>query len=555
MSDNIIKILQLFDEHDGSWYDVYEVDGIATNRVRVEVPREVREPGAIRKMLLRKGGDVSSLEHSRGNLIDASQADAPVVNRAGRLGWRDGDSRFVTARLVAGRDDGTVLPPTPALTKMIGEFAECGTLEGWQNLIAVAEYSMAMIVALCAVFAAPFLSLLQRPNFGIVLVGASRGGKTQAQIVGASVMGAGQEEHLPTLNTTSAALSELGAMFNDQLFMINEVGTARAAKKDIYAVVYETTYALASGRDVARHSTWGDAGGPLTFKLIVLMSSEFSPDEWAARGGHTRDPGETARMIGVPVCVEEGSTVFDMAPELEPNKLRDWIKDQFRLLRTGLPQQRGVANRVYLTALASNLSRFKEDAAADADNFEIAHAKFGKSAVELDIISKFATLYVGGMAAVSAGVLPLSEQKVWKAISKACRAALRSLPNPEAERERNLLKLRDLLVGGGMMDADEMTTTQKRQMDGADGYRQKDGVGVLYVVRSTTFGKAFSSLAGTLIVLARLDDEGFLRHQRDRKSGTSLEWAQSQVKWPNDQRVRSICIYIPGDLNVLDLAA
>ena len=368
-------------------------------------------------------------------------------------------------------------------------------------------------------------------------------------------MGAGQEEHLPTLNTTSAALSELGAMFNDQLFMINEVGTARAAKKDIHAVVYESTYALVSGRDVARHSTWGDAGGPSTFKLIVLMSSEFSPDEWAARGGHTRDPGETARMISAPVCVEEGSTVFDMAPKMEPDERRDWVKDQFQRLRTELPNQRGVANRAYLSALASDLPTFKEAAASDADVFESAHAKFADTPIKRDIVAKFAILYAGGMAAITADVLPLSDQKVWQAISRACRAALRSLPNPEAELERNLLKLKDLLTSGGMMDADELTTTQKRQMKNADGYHEKDGVGVLYVIRSKSFSRSFPSLAGTLNVLAWLDDEGFLRHQRDRKSGSSLEWAQSQVTWPNGERVRSICVYVSCDLDVLDLAA
>ncbi len=44
MTDHIEKVGQLCNERDGSWADIYEADGVSDPRVRVEVPREVREP-------------------------------------------------------------------------------------------------------------------------------------------------------------------------------------------------------------------------------------------------------------------------------------------------------------------------------------------------------------------------------------------------------------------------------------------------------------------------------------------------------------------------------
>ena len=74
-----------------------------------------------------------------------------------------------------------------------------------------------------------------------------------------------------------------------------------------------------------------------------------------------------------------------------------------------------------------------------------------------------------------------------------------------------------------------------------------------YTMRAASLMTGFPSLLRARRVVEWLDDEGFLRHQRERKAGVSTEWAQTQVIWPSGQRVRSFVLYFPGALDVLNL--
>ncbi|WP_210253085.1 DUF927 domain-containing protein, partial [Beijerinckia sp. L45] len=89
-----------------------------------------------RKLLLKNRADVSGLDHCRGELIVATQSDAPVTHRAGHTGWRDAGKRYVTHREVVGAEDGSVLPPP--LSALAQNLDLRGTLQGWKDLINVA---------------------------------------------------------------------------------------------------------------------------------------------------------------------------------------------------------------------------------------------------------------------------------------------------------------------------------------------------------------------------------------------------------------------------------
>lgn len=554
----IKKTAQLLDESDNTWHDVYEAPGAEGNCIVVVVPREIREAGNLRKALLRGGAHVPPLDHCHEDLTAASEVEAPVVRRAGATGWRDNHSRFVSHHAVIGGANAgvDVQPPPPRLIKAAGDIDHRGTLDGWQDLIEIARFSTAMIIALCAVFAAPLLHLLKMPNFGLVLVGPSRCGKSTAQLVGASAMGFGQEEHLPTLNATPAGLSEAARVFNDHALPINEVGTARGAKKDVHVVMRDATYALMSGRDVMRHSTWG-SGDMMSssFHVLALMSSEHSPDDWAARGGEARDPGETARLIGTPVLYGDAMSVFDVYNKVPLAQRPAHDRIMFERLRNGLSEHNGIAFKTYIEALTSNLPTFVERAKDDATIFRDAVSKHATTPIERDIVSKFGILYAGGMAAIDAAVLPLSEKRVGSALMKACKAALAALPDSEADLKADLLVLMRHLDGSGVIDADEASTSKKRMMEAADGYHEKAGLGRLYTLRSTRFSRLFRSDLRARKVLDWLDDEGYLRHSRERAPGICKKWAKTQVTWPDGKRVWSFCLYFPGTLDVLDLDA
>ena len=550
MTIHVKKIAQLHDERADAYYDVYQTDAVGGGHVRVEVPRGIREAGNVRKHLLSKGANLPDLEHCRGVLDDVVQVDAPVIRRAARAGWRGTGASFVDYRYVAGLDNGSVLPPLP--TASTADLDVRGTLVEWQELIDCARHSTPMMISLCAAFEAPLLKHIHGQNFALVLVGPSRCGKTSAQLVGASVFGFGTEEYLPTPNATSAGLIEAATMFNDHMLPINELGAAPGRKQDKYAAVYEMTYALVSGKDKMRHSSFTSGTAMAgTSKIVVVMSSEFSPDDWAARADDGRDPGETARLIAVPVLYDGCPTVFHSTPR-PPRAADAWIRDQLARLHEGLPNQRGTAFKAYLDALTANLDTFVKTAVADVAAFCKALEKHATTAIARDIIVKFSTLYAGGMAASDAKVLRFDQKTIWHAVRRACLAALRALPDPEAELHHDLATLKVLLGGGGVIDADEASTRQKQHMEQVDGFYEKSSPGRLYVMRSATIMKAFPSEPRARRIVEWLDDEGNLRHQRDRKPGVSTEWAQTHKMWPNGQRVRSFVLFFPNNLDILD---
>ena len=138
------------------------------------------------------------------------------------------------------------------------------------------------------------------------------------------------EESLPTLNATEAGLLETAVACNDAMLPINEVGTARGSKRDTYSTLRPFTYALTSGRDVLRHTSWTGGGKPGTFKTILVLSSERSPDDWASHGGDQRDDGETVRLIGLPVLRPGFTTIFDRRPkDLYDDDAGRWENDLY----------------------------------------------------------------------------------------------------------------------------------------------------------------------------------------------------------------------------------
>lgn len=548
------KIFQLFDEDKQVWFDIYEAPGIEGRPITAEVPREVLQLKAVGAHLLSKGAEAASVDDAVA-LGAAIATEAPVVRRAARTGWRDGNRVFVSHRFVAPEEvEGAVLSPHCPLVRAAGQLKICGTLKGWQDLVTVARHSTAMIVALCATFAAPLLALLHRPSFALVLFGPSKVGKSFAQLVAASAMGYGREKDLPTLNATPPGLLAAALGFNDHMLPINEIATARGKKRDIYVVLRDTTYALLSGQDTLRHPSWSaSGGGTSTFGVIGLLSSEVSPDAWAARNGETRDDGEMARLMAVPVLASGCRTIFDRPPsKLGGDALALWEKEQFKRLHQELPNQRGIALRDYLDELLGDFERSQARAGALAALFEERVAKASMSPVARDIVAKFGVLFAGGLIAVEAGVLPLSKKVVAHAVRWACLAALAELPDPQRELRDDLAVLKGRLAGGGIIDLDASTLKELRLMRDADGFHRPRGEGEEFVVRAQVFVGWFGTTVRVRRVLDWLDVEGLLDHGRDRTVKRSNEWAQKQVTWPDATRVRSMCIYLPAGLADLD---
>ena len=555
----VCKLYRLFDEEKVLWFDVYEAPGIEGRQITAEVPRENTAPRAVSAALISKGAEVGAVADTVA-LAAAIETEAPVVRRAARMGWRDDDQVFVSHRFVAPEAaESTVLSPHIPLVGSAGQLRVCGTLAGWRDLVGVARHSTVMMLALCATFAAPLIALLHRPSFALVLFGPSKVGKSFTQLVAASAMGFGSEKELPTLNATPAGLLAAGLAFDGHMLPINEVGTAQGKKRDIYDVLRETTYRFLSGQDTMRHPSWtGAGGGANTFGVIVLLSSEIAPDAWAARNGETRDDGEMARLIGVPVLAPGCGTIFDQPPSnLSGDALAEWENAQFKRLHQELPNQRGVAFRDYLDRLLEDVEGHSARASSLVATFEAGVALVGSSPVARDIVSKFGVLFAGGVLAAEARVLPLDRRVVGMAVRRACLAALAELPDPRGELRADLATLRERLGSGAVTNLETCSKQEERLIRNADGFRRlrEGGKGEEFVVRAQVFVGWFGTLVRVRHLLEWLDDEGFLDHGRSRTAKRSNEWAQKQVTWPDGTRVRSVSIYTPNGVADLDLDA
>lgn len=552
-TETVRKTYQLYDEAAQVWFDIYEAPGIEGRPITAEVPREDHHSNAVRRHLLRRGAVASAVEDA-GVLALAAATEAPVLRRVGRTGWRDNNRAFVSHRFVAPESaEEAVLPPECSLVGATGQLKICGTLKGWQDLVSVAQHSTAMMVALCAAFAAPLLALVRRPSFALVFFGPTKIGKSFAQLAAASALGFGREEDLPSLNATPAGLLAAALSFNDHMLVINEVGTVKGPKSEVYVMLRDSTYALMNGQDTMRHPSWTGAGGAArTFQVICLLSSEISPDAWAARNGETRDDGEMARLIGVPVLASGQSTIFDQPPmKLSGDELVTWEKEQFQHLRQELPHHRGIAFREYLDVLLHDLEGSTARVRKLVAIFEADVVRPTTSPFARDIIAKFGVLFAAGILAVEFDVLPLDRKAVGPAIRRACLAALAELPDPEGELRADLNLLSERLSCGAIIDLDACPRKELRLMRNADGYHQPRGEGEEFVVRAQVFAGWFGTPVQVRRVLEWLDDEGFLDHGRDRTVKRSNVWAQKQVTWPDGTRQRSVVIYLPGGLSDL----
>ena len=341
-------------------------------------------------------------------------------------------------------------------------------------------------------------------------------------------------------------------MFNDHVLPINEIGTASGSKNEKHKVVSDATYALMTGKDTMRHS-FSSVGGPRSsFKVLPIFSSEITPDEWAERGGTTRDDGEKVRLISLQAIREGDETVFDRPPSIKSGSVADWAAVHFENLHVNLPDQRGTAWRAFLNAILADrdgvLARAKEDMIA----FQTMIGKKATTPIERDIVSKFALVYAGGMAAIDARVLDFDEDTAMEATARACRRALKSLPDPVAELRADLQTLLGKLAGGGVIDKDNASAAVLKSMTKADGFFKTTRYGREYAIRAETFMRYFRSEARAIRVLDWLDEQGLLLHQKDRKPA-STTWARTQVTWPDESRPRCMCIIIADGAEVLEL--
>ena len=217
------------------------------------------------------------------------------------------------------------------------------------------------MLAICAAFAAPLLSITGRQSFGINLFGRAKAGKTTALLAGASMIGLGREADLPNPGATAAAKGELARMYNDMIFPLKEVGLLGGSKKKAYPEIRETIFRLGEGHERLRHtqSVYSAPAASSEGRTIFFSTAEYSFDEYATFAGETRSEGEYARCIDVPVNRPNRHSIIDRFPLTSQAKRRRWAEDRVIELRKACEANHGTAFRRYIDDLIASRDTLK----------------------------------------------------------------------------------------------------------------------------------------------------------------------------------------------------
>jgi putative DNA primase/helicase len=176
--------------------------------------------------------------------------------------------------------------------------AVSGSGDDWrENIGRLCRGNSRLILAASTAFTAPLLHLLDRPNFGIQLVGKSSAGKTTALYVAASVYG--PRGYVKSWRATDNGLETVAFNHNDMLLILDEMGEMSPQK------IGATVYMLANGVGKTRANTSGDAKQPKTWRIALLSAGEIDLNTHMASVGSAAMAGQNIRLLPVPAVPKD----------------------------------------------------------------------------------------------------------------------------------------------------------------------------------------------------------------------------------------------------------
>jgi Domain of unknown function (DUF927) len=528
----------------------------------IEVGNELRfAPAKLRDLLARADARFPTGNGDAIDLITDALNGPPIrwCRKAPQFGWLGERSAFVLHDAViganpSGRSKATprILPPKDRPHDGPGRLSKTGDRDGWQKEVAsLAKHSSVLTLALSASFASLLLSAIEWPPFIIVLHGDSKVGKSTAALAAASVIGIGSEARLPNWNVTDAALYELGQRFNDLPLVLNGLESRRAGTNDLRQFIRSVTYILGDGTDTARHSSWTsqNAGSAAPWRTIVLVTSEDSFDAIAARGGGVRQGGERARAIDVP-CVRSGDlNIVDRFPEtlLKQKTKRDvFSRHILEQLRAGCAQHHGVALEPFVQYLLGIPPKGLAKQVRDLQKHFVSTVSRHLDTEPLNHAAKnFGVIYAGGILAVRAGLIPLSEKQLRRRIVQCFQNGLAAKPQTATERGLQQLKrgLNDLLVGAANLARDGKLQKGSRAASATYTDGSMFRVPAASVFRSW-FGQDHAAMRAALQWLFETSLLTVPDRQRARRGQFSIESVRSNIRF-NQQQVACVVFKDP----------
>ncbi|SNT30376.1 Uncharcterized protein, DUF927 family [Noviherbaspirillum humi] len=207
-----------------------------------------------------------------------------------QVGWCG--NAFVLPNRVIGPDADQVIFQTGE--RYLDEYAQAGTLEGWQTSISArASGNPLLLLSIAASFAGPLLAKCHADNFGIHFVGNSSTGKTTLVTVSSATWGGPGNRR--SWRATANGMEGIAALFNDGLLVLDEISECNP--REVGAIVYM----LANGHGKQRARRSGSARSVQRWRCIVLSTGERTIATSMEEGGEQAKAGQAVRLLDISV--------------------------------------------------------------------------------------------------------------------------------------------------------------------------------------------------------------------------------------------------------------
>ena len=548
----ISKIANAEHEQTGDGFDIFEFRKPLGRVGTVSIARdEAVIETAVLKKIRQKNGVLPKSDAAATQIVRAAISSAPKEYRllSQHTGWRLPDRCFVLLNRVInfGSSELKVCPPPWTEQLPFGPVSMVGTIETWKETVAAeAQYSTRLMLMISCAFAAPLLRLVGRPPFIINVFGRSKAGKTTGLLAATSVIGIGQEEGLPNWNTTDAGLMEVARLFNDSLVPANELALMKGGKADRRIRVKQLIYAFGEGRDTTRHSesSFATPRGSVTFRGILLSTSEKSFQQQANEAIETRDDGEIARAHDVPAISKGSMTIFDRLPEHTPSGARG-ARKRLVALRQACALSSGCAMVHFIKLVGKHQAEIAKQAPALVQEFVSSLRISDDDGPLMHAASNFGIIFAGGALAIKAELLDWDRELLRSAIASCFEDFRNACERPEDSITRARRHLVDAVRKLKMPSVRSVATLESTPKVGV---WTKDEKGWIAVIHSTRFDAMFPDQTMARDALIWLDERGWLRKTKQANAATrdNKKWAERTVKIDNGRnRFRAIIFRWP----------
>jgi uncharacterized protein (DUF927 family) len=356
---------------------------------------------------LAKGGWIGATSAKAKALLSELFTKVVVKARAlcvDRTGWHG--SAYVLPDVVLGKYDQLLVLQASLATN---PFTRKGSLEEWNTAIGVwAQGNSLLMFAISAALSGPLLGLVNVDSGGFHIWGHSSSGKTTVLQAAWSVWGA--MSGVRTWRSTANALEATGALHNDSMLGLDEIGQAPGR------VVGEAAYMLANGQGKSRAYRDGSAQPLRSWRCVIISNGEMTLVDKMREDGQQSKAGQEVRIIDLAADAGKGFGAWQELHGFEtPSQFSDAIK-------AACTSNYGLLGRAFVEELSKRMSELtiSEDVQTTATGWTPA----GSSGQVCRVIKRFALAGIAGELVTSYGLVPWGRGEALAAARDMCDAWL-----------------------------------------------------------------------------------------------------------------------------------